>query len=75
MARELGLNPAKLGKLDNHRQEAWKAPLAQFIENLDTKRFGGERPEVVTSIEEIARGAACRRDERTTRRASSTEPA
>ena len=27
MARELGLNPDKLGKIDNHKQEAWKAPL------------------------------------------------
>lgn len=25
MARELGLNPDKLGKIDNHKQEAWKA--------------------------------------------------
>ncbi len=29
MARELGLNPDKLGKIDNHKQEAWKAPLGQ----------------------------------------------
>jgi hypothetical protein len=27
MARELGMNPAKLGKLDNHKQEPWKLPL------------------------------------------------
>ncbi len=27
MARELGLNPDKLGKLDNNKQEPWKAPL------------------------------------------------
>ena len=33
MARELGLNPDKLGKIDNHKQEAWKAPLPQFIES------------------------------------------
>lgn len=32
MARELGMNPRKLGKLANHRQEPWKAPLPQFIE-------------------------------------------
>ena len=24
MARELGMNPEKLGKLDNHEQELWK---------------------------------------------------
>jgi len=40
MARALGLNPKKLGSLDNHRQEAWKAPLPQFIEELYAKRFG-----------------------------------
>ena len=34
MARELGLNPKKFGKLYNHRQEPWKAPLPQFIEHL-----------------------------------------
>ena len=27
MARELGLNPAKLGKIDNHKQEPCKLPL------------------------------------------------
>jgi hypothetical protein len=30
MAQGLGLNPAKLGKIDNHKQERWKLPL--FIE-------------------------------------------
>ena len=55
MARELGMNPRKLGKLDNHDQEPWKAPLPQFIEHLYWKRFGRERPEHVRSIEERAR--------------------
>jgi hypothetical protein len=41
MARELGLNPRKLGKLANHRQEPWKAPLPQFIEHIYVKRLGG----------------------------------
>jgi hypothetical protein len=55
MARELGMNPRRLGKLDNHHQERWKAPLPQFIERIYVKRFGRERPEVVMSIEERAR--------------------
>ncbi|HKV07134.1 MAG TPA: hypothetical protein VJ725_03285 [Thermoanaerobaculia bacterium] len=55
MARELGMNPKKLGKIDNHRQEPWKAPLPEFLENLYFKRFGKERPDVVLSIEEVAR--------------------
>ena len=51
MARELGMNPKKLGGLDNHRQEPWKVPLPQFIEHLYLKRFGREQPERVISIE------------------------
>jgi hypothetical protein len=34
MARGLGLKPAKLGKIDNHRQEPWGLPLPRFIEQL-----------------------------------------
>ncbi len=55
MARELGMNPKKLGKLDNHEQESWKLPLPAFIEKLYRKRFGKERPDVVVSIEDRAR--------------------
>jgi hypothetical protein len=54
MARELGLNPKKLGKLANHKQEPWKMPLPQFIEHLYRKRFGRDCPAVVISIEEKA---------------------
>jgi hypothetical protein len=57
MARELGMNPKKLGGLDNHRQQPWKAPLPDFIEHLYVKRFGRERPEEVVSIEEQLRRA------------------
>jgi hypothetical protein len=53
MARELGMNPKKLGKLDNHHQEPWKLPLPQFIRKLYFKRFGKERPNAVRSIEEM----------------------
>src|SRR3972149_2750083 len=55
MARELGMNPKKLGKLDNHQQEPWKLPLSAFIEQLYFKRFAKRSPEVVVSIEERAR--------------------
>jgi hypothetical protein len=75
MARELGLNPAKLGQHDNHRQEPWKAPLPQFIEDLYVERFGRERPDDVRAIEEIAGAAERHRTERTVRRASPTQPA
>jgi hypothetical protein len=70
MARELGLNPAKLGKLDNHQQEPWKAPLPQFIEHLYAKQFGRGRPDVVRSIEEAARLAERRRAEHKARSTS-----
>lgn len=52
MARELGLNPKKLGGLANHDQEIWKSPLPIFIEELYFKRFGRERPEIAMTIEQ-----------------------
>jgi hypothetical protein len=52
MARELGLNPKKLGKLANHKQEPWKMPLPQFIEHLYRKHFGRNHAATVMSIEE-----------------------
>lgn len=58
------MNPAKLGKLDNHRQEPWKMPLPLFIEALYEKRFGKTRPDVVLPIEEMARRKEKRKAER-----------
>ena len=55
MARELGMNPRKLGKMDNHHQERWKMPLQQYIEHLYFKRFGKQRPDAVLAIEEKIR--------------------
>ena len=55
MAQELGLNPVKLGKIDNHKQEPWKLPLPQFIEQLYFERFGKTTPDNVVSIEERCR--------------------
>lgn len=53
MARELGLNPDKLGKIDNHKQEPWKASLPQFIEHIYFKRFKREEPETVKPLKQI----------------------
>lgn len=53
MAMALGMNPKKLGKIDNHRQELWKAPLPQFIERCYFKSFKKEKPEKILSIEEM----------------------
>lgn len=70
MARELGLNPQKLGKIDNHRQEPWKAPLPTFIEDLYGKRFGKEQPDEVLSIEMIAKKQEQKKEERRLRKAA-----
>ena len=61
MARELGMNPKKLGKLDNHDQEPWKLRLPEFIVRLYAKRFGKERPDAVRTIEEMAAARAARK--------------
>jgi len=63
MARELGMNPKKLGKKDSHDQEPWKMPLRQFIEHLYSKRFGKNRPDSVLPIE-----GKVRRDEKARKR-------
>ncbi len=48
------MNPKKLGGLANYRQEPWKAPLPQFIEDLYFRRFGKTRPDRIISIEQLA---------------------
>jgi hypothetical protein len=53
MARELGLNPHKFGKLANEEQETWKQPLPEFIEEIYWERFGKRKPDVVRSIEQL----------------------
>jgi hypothetical protein len=62
------MNPRKLGKIDNHRQEPWKAPLPRFIEHLYRERFGREAPPDVRPLEARAREAAAKKAEKRTRR-------
>jgi hypothetical protein len=69
MARELGLNPKKFGKLSNHKQEPWKLPLPDFIEYIYFKRFKKERPDVVKSVERIVKERYKKREERKKRKA------
>jgi hypothetical protein len=64
MAREMGMNPRKLGGLANHDQEPWKAPLPAFIEHLYQKRFGKAQPDRVLSIEDRARELAAKKAEK-----------
>ncbi len=49
------MNPKKFGKLDNHKQEPWKAPLPIFIEDLYFKRFVKDRPENIRSVEQMVK--------------------
>jgi hypothetical protein len=68
MARELGMNPEKFGKLANHRQEAWKAPMPDFIESLYYKRFRKEHPDQVKSIERIVKDRNKKKEEKKLRK-------
>jgi len=72
MARELGMNPKKFGGLANHKQEAWKRPLPEFIEDLYLKRFGKACPEKVRSIEQLVKDRAKKKLERKMRKEEKT---
>ena len=50
MARELGMNPEKFGSLANHKQQQWKAPLPEFIEDIYFKTFKKTQPETITKL-------------------------
>ena len=73
MARELGMNPRKLGKLDNRDQEPWKMALGAYIESLYLQRFGKERPDLVLSIEEKMKRDEAKRVRRKARREARKE--
>ena len=47
------MNPKKFGGKANHRQEPWKVPLPQYIEELYFKRFKKEQPDNIRSIEQM----------------------
>jgi hypothetical protein len=68
MARELGMNPKKFGKLANHKQEPWKVPLPDFIESLYYKSFRKEHPDQVKSIERIFKDRSIKKEEKKQRK-------
>ncbi|MEN4041904.1 MAG: hypothetical protein ROW39_06135 [Anaerolineaceae bacterium] len=68
MARKLGLNPHNFGKLANEKQEPWKNPLPEFIEEIYFKRFGKRRPDVVRSIEQPVQDQREKKAERKARK-------
>ena len=69
MARELGLNPHKFGKISNEKQEPWKIPLPQFIESIYLKRFHKSQPDVVQSLEEMIHAQQEKQAEKKARKA------
>ena len=68
MARELGLNPHKFGKLANEKQEPWKKPLPEFIEGTYFKQFKKKQPDTVRSIEQLVQDQREKKEERQGRR-------
>ena len=63
MARELGLNPKKFGSLSNYKQQPWKLPLPEFIEEIYFKRFKKRVPDNVRSIEQMVKDKARKKAE------------
>ena len=68
MAREIGLNPKKLGKLANNDQEPWKEPLPAYIETLYRKHFKKDRPDSIHSIEQMVSDKKRKKAERKERK-------
>lgn len=73
MVRELGLNPDKLGKIDNHKQEPWKTPLPQFIEEIYFKRFKKDTPEIVKPLKQILKELEIKKTEEEKRKGEKAE--
>lgn len=61
MARELGMNPRRLERIDDHREKEWKVPLPEYIENQYLKRFGKEQPDSDLSVEDRVRQAEAKK--------------
>jgi hypothetical protein len=68
MARELGLNPRKFGKLANEQQEPWKKSLPEFVEEIYFKRFKKRQPDIVRSIEQLVQDQREKKEERKARK-------
>ena len=51
MAKALGLNPKKFGSYANHKQQPWKSPLPEYIEELYEKRFKKAVPAAIQALD------------------------
>ncbi|MDX9918148.1 MAG: hypothetical protein RBT15_09065 [Gudongella sp.] len=68
MARELGLNPDKLGKIGNHKQEPWKTPLSEFIEEIYFKQFKKTEPDNIRSLKQILQDEKIKKEKKKEKR-------
>jgi len=66
MARELGLNPRRMGGYAGNENAPGRLALGEFIEALYCKRFRKARPDVVQTIEQLAESHEQKRAERKT---------
>ncbi len=73
MAGELGMNPRKFGSLANTKQEPWKLPLPDFIEELYFKHFKKNQPDNVRSIEQMVKDYNKKKEDRRDRRLKEKE--
>ena len=64
MARELGLNPKKFGILGDTKEQPWKLPLPEYIEEIYFKHFKKRVPENVRSIEQMVKDKTRKKAER-----------
>lgn len=69
MARELGMNPKKLGKLVPGAGQQWKASLPEFIARCYEKSFARRAPGVIRSLEQIIEEDVKRKNARRERKA------
>jgi len=68
MARELGLNPKKFENFSNTKEQPWKLPLPEFIEEIYFKHFKKRAPDNVKSIEQMVKDKARKKTESRTRK-------
>ncbi len=62
------MNPKKFGSLANTKQEPWKLPLPDFIEELYFKQLKKKQPDNVRSIEQMVSDYNKKKEERRDRR-------
>jgi hypothetical protein len=72
MARELGLNPRRMGGYAGNANEPGRLSLGEFIESLYFKRFRKELPDSVQTIEQLA---AAHEEKRADRKAAKLQNA